>query len=1087
MTKNRFQVCINGQFQRSKRLDADTFDAGYVLLGTARQALEIMSRNIETGSQRAFTWTGSYGCGKSSLALFLSSVVASPQERARAREMVGDDAQILSGFTAKDGWKVLRLVGRQGDLLEDVGSLLKCRRTEKAVCSALQREAETLSIEDGVLLIIDELGKYLEADCASANTYLLQELAEFVCRSDRKIVIIGILHQAMDAYAAKLPFSVRDEWAKVQGRFVDIPLTATTDETLELLSRAILHPDQYKVSDSFAREVEVAATWMRQYAGFDMQRMQTLLTRCAPLNPVVALMLGPVSRRKFSQNERSIYSFLSAMEPSGFADFLGDDTAGDEYRLSNFFDYLQSNFESSILSTNDAHRWMIAVDAINRAELKGSRDLLNLAKAVAVIDLFRTGTKIQASVELLSAAVGAPISTVKKQLAELVSARVLIERKHANSWAVFAGSDFDLEAAMKEAAAQVTDLDISSVEHLVKLDPVVARSHYFKKGTMRWFNRRVVSEVELSRIKNEKFADEGSSGEMVLVIPSEKSYTSTEGISQRLERLYAKECIEEVAKKKSTTFILGIPLNAQKIRNLSLELQAINIVAKDPVLEGDETGRNEVNLRRSFIRQELSDELGEAFATACWLTPYGIKQAKTQIDLVELVSSVCDKLFCESPKINNELINRDHLSGNITSARKELMRAMVIGEEYSRLGFEKFPPAYALYATILSTLHVKSQDNKWRFLATPEQNGDVNNFSPLWKATTEFIKKREIVSLQDIYNQWRRVPYGIKFGPMPILLIAYLLGNLDHIAIYSSGSLVSKIEDYLVDEILVSPKEIKVRYVDEAAYSADILNSLAKALSKFGGNVSPTPLGVGKAIVEIIFTAPVWAQKTQNMSQETLELRRVTMKASDPIDFVLHKIPEVFGSNDPVILSQKLITTINEYLEVTPRLYESIKQHLFEALQVAGANLEDLHKRAKAIKGLSGNMTQEAFVTRMELFKGTDADMQGLWSLTTGKPMNLCSDLSLQVCFSKIDEFAFAFRQQEAFAALRGRQTRRTVLGITVASGDNDIVRSVELTDDVRDEARNIAEKMLTGFKKLDKNLAYAVLAELGILINKAR
>ena len=211
------------------------------------------------------------------------------------------------------------------------------------------------------------------------------------------------------------------------------------------------------------------------------------------------------------------------------------------------------------------------------------------------------------------------------------------------------------------------------------------------------------------------------------------------------------------------------------------------------------------------------------------------------------------------------------------------------------------------------------------------------------------------------------------------------------------------------------------------------------------------------------------------------------MKASDPIDFVLHKIPEVFGSNDPVILSQKLITTINEYLEVTPRLYESIKQHLFEALQVAGANLEDLHKRAKAIKGLSGNMTQEAFVTRMELFKGTDADMQGLWSLTTGKPMNLCSDLSLQVCFSKIDEFAFAFRQQEAFAALRGRQTRRTVLGITVASGDYDIVRSVEVTDEVREEARNIAEKMLTGFKGLDENLANAVLAELGILINKAR
>ena len=330
-------------------------------------------------------------------------------------------------------------------------------------------------------------------------------------------------------------------------------------------------------------------------------------------------------------------------------------------------------------------------------------------------------------------------------------------------------------------------------------------------------------------------------------------------------------------------------------------------------------------------------------------------------------------------------------------------------------------------------------------------------------------------------------PYGIKFGPMPILMMAYLLGNRNHVAIYSSGNIISKIEAYLVDEILVAPKEIKVRYVDEDLKSIDILKSLSKALSRFGENVSATPLGVGKSIVGIIYTAPVWAQKTQKMSQETLDLRRVAMKASDPIDFVLNKIPEVFGTSDPVVLSQKLSTAINEYLEVTPRLYKDIKQHLFEALQVTETKLDDLHKRAKAIKGLSGNMTQEAFVTRMELFKGTDADMQGLWSLTTGKPMNLCSDLSLQVCFSKIDEFAFTFRQQEAFAALRGRQNNRTVLGITIASGDNDIVRSLELTDEVREEARNIAGKMLTVFKGLDENLANAVLAELGILINKGR
>ena len=75
MTHNRFNVSINGQFQRSKRLDSDKLDDGYVLLGTGRQALEIMASNIVESPQRAFTWTGPYGCGKSSLALLLTCLL----------------------------------------------------------------------------------------------------------------------------------------------------------------------------------------------------------------------------------------------------------------------------------------------------------------------------------------------------------------------------------------------------------------------------------------------------------------------------------------------------------------------------------------------------------------------------------------------------------------------------------------------------------------------------------------------------------------------------------------------------------------------------------------------------------------------------------------------------------------------------------------------------------------------------------------------------------------------------------------------------------------------------------------------------
>jgi hypothetical protein len=68
-------VTISRQFLRSVRIDTDVGreDAlsGYICQGTASSLLESMARQITETRQRAFTWTGPYGGGKSSLALML--------------------------------------------------------------------------------------------------------------------------------------------------------------------------------------------------------------------------------------------------------------------------------------------------------------------------------------------------------------------------------------------------------------------------------------------------------------------------------------------------------------------------------------------------------------------------------------------------------------------------------------------------------------------------------------------------------------------------------------------------------------------------------------------------------------------------------------------------------------------------------------------------------------------------------------------------------------------------------------------------------------------------------------------------------
>ena len=94
---------------------------------------------------------------------------------------------------------------------------------------------------DGVLIIIDEMGKFLEASALGSgdDVYFFQELAEAAARTSGRVVVVGILHQSFSQYATRLGIDTRDDWTKVQGRFSDIPLVAASDEVVELIGRAI--------------------------------------------------------------------------------------------------------------------------------------------------------------------------------------------------------------------------------------------------------------------------------------------------------------------------------------------------------------------------------------------------------------------------------------------------------------------------------------------------------------------------------------------------------------------------------------------------------------------------------------------------------------------------------------------------------------------------------------------------------------------------------------------------------------------------------------------------------------------------------
>ena len=410
------RVRVNRRFQRSIRVDTDIDEPsaleGFVCPPSAAQALLSMARQAAETGHGAFTWTGPYGSGKSSLAVALAALLGPDgRHRALARNAIGSDAAaelVALLKPGRKGWTTLPIVGSRADpatvIAEALDGPRRGRKRANAGGNGVVEKLKSAAAEApgaGLIVILDEMGKFLEhAAYGDADVYFFQQLAEAASRSNGRLIVIGVLHQAFDDYAHRLAREVRDEWLKIQGRFADMPINVAGEEQIALIARAI---ESDNAPSTTPAAVGIASAIQRNRPGTAAQLDQELAA-CWPLHPVVACLLGPLSRRRFGQNQRSVFGFLNSAEPHGFQDFLrtAPADARQTYQPALLWDYLRTNLEPSILASPDGHRWSLAVEAVERCEARaGDIDHLQLVKTIALIDLFKERTGLLPSLDVL--------------------------------------------------------------------------------------------------------------------------------------------------------------------------------------------------------------------------------------------------------------------------------------------------------------------------------------------------------------------------------------------------------------------------------------------------------------------------------------------------------------------------------------------------------------------------------------------------------------------------------------------------------------------------------------------------------------
>ena len=507
------RVRVSRRFQRAIRIDTDLDTSaaldGFVCPRSFGILLENMARQVAETGQGAFTWTGPYGSGKSSLAVALAALLNHDKLMGRrAARLLGKDttATIRKALPPRNsGWRILPIVGRRDRPEQVVGeALVSCGFVEghppllwqeqqvlEAIGEVAWREPDS---SGGLLILVDEMGKFLEGAAHDiADVYFFQQLAELASRSEGRLVVVGILHQAFDEYSHRLSREMREEWAKIQGRFIDLPVNTGVDEQIALLGKAINSdhesPAPSPLSEEIAKSTNRAAS----------EDLPHLLENCWPLHPIVACLLGPISRRRFGQNQRSIFGFLNSEEPRGFQDYLRSTQDDELYPPDLLWDYLRFNLEPSIVASPDGHRWTLAVDALERCEAMGGEDLhLRLLKVIALIDMFKERSGLAANATVLKTSLREyRASDIIDALEDLQGWSLIIFRKFNDSYYVFEGSDFDIDGQVRRALTMLPALDFARLNEIADLQPIVAKRHYHETGALRWFDVAIAPLAEI--------------------------------------------------------------------------------------------------------------------------------------------------------------------------------------------------------------------------------------------------------------------------------------------------------------------------------------------------------------------------------------------------------------------------------------------------------------------------------------------------------------------------------------------------------------------------------------------------------------
>lgn len=1136
-------IQVNTSYTRSINIERDleSSEGGRPYIPTSR-ALQTLGRIGDSlhqnAAQRAWALIGPYGSGKSAFGLFLSNLLGgADKSAARAAVTVLEQADPGLGRNFRGdtntrksaGFCLITITGSPEPLTHRLAQAMLAsaeafRGTQRGAVPCFIRELRGASQGEadipignlidwmsdlqrmvhkvdgkGILLVIDELGKFLEYEARhrqSSDIYLLQALAEHAsAANEAPLLVVVLLHQTFEQYFVTLGEQLKNEWKKVQGRFESIPFLESSEQILRVVKAALNAELPGLLVKAVAAEAKRIITSLKSNhalpQGLDAKTAADIFTGSYPLHPASLLIL-PLLCQKVAQNERTLFSYLGSAEPHGFQEALnrlGDDSKHPQWIMPwEIYEYFILN-QPGLVSDQITHRrWAEVITAVERLG-DAPESVIRLLKTIGLLNITGTQGGLKASEDLLRLTYDSQTMGFEEALEILLERSIVTFRKFNGEYRVWQGSDFDLESALQEQRDQLGRIELAKLlNEREVIAPIVARRHAIETGTLRYFKPQFVDSVSAIVAPTQ--------GEPTLLLCLAETRESEDRYIEVLRGLGAIPSV-----------IGAVVTNAASLRQAVTEVIAFERIQRQyPEVNSDPVATRELKDRllvASEQEYELLSAVIEEPENSLWWWCSLEHRMESKRGLQHLVSRALERTYDKSPHIHNELINRDKPSSTANAARKKLLVAMLNNGDKEDLGFDKFPAEKAMYRSLLSATGIHAETScGWHFQAPTD---DRKHLLPAWHAIETFLESTEHSArpLSDLFVLLGQTPYGIKQGVLPVLFMAFYLANSEQLALFDGGHYCPFISQEIVERIIKEPHVFAVQQFKTDSIRDSIYRTYIEAVSLMGDSPSQVNLiAAAKPLAKFMMNLPDYTKKTKVISPEAQLLRERFFASKSPLQLLFFQIPDALGVH-PLIGETASPMHLGEFAERLNRAITELRAAYHVLLmdildQLRGVFFLTAGTDPARVKDIlagrhAGLQDYTIDVQGLKAFIGRLTDTSGdenhwlisLASFLARKPPEKWSDEDAAAAKYRLFEFAKKIRELETLRLHNQRREDKTtdfelILLKTVSQSEGETEAIVTLDKDKRERVAATVDQVSNLLGKLGNyDLRNAVLAVL--------